>query len=47
MYSLATFNSHGLTLILTWIDNYINYKMWDEITYPSPNFNRWSLAMQK
>ena len=26
-------------LLLTWISNYINHKMWDEITYPFPNFN--------
>ena len=24
--------SHGLTLILAWINNYICYNMWDEIT---------------
>ena len=31
---------HGLTLISTWINNYIpHYKVWDEITYPLPNFN--------
>ena len=23
----------------TWISNYIHYKAWDEIAYPSPNFN--------
>ena len=26
-------------LIPTWISNYIHYKVWDEITYPMPNFN--------
>ena len=26
-------------LFLTWINNYIHYKVWDEITYPFPNFN--------
>ena len=30
---------YGLTLIPAWISNYMNYKMWDEITYPFPNFN--------
>ena len=30
---------HGLTLILTWISNYIHYKVWDELTYPPLNFN--------
>ena len=32
------FYYHGLTLILVWISNYTHYKMWDEITYPFPNF---------
>ena len=33
---------YGLTeeiIILAWVSNYIHYKMWDEITYPSPNFS--------
>ena len=33
------FYQHGLTLIPIWISNYIQYKVWDEITYPFPNFN--------
>ena len=33
------FYQHGLTLIPTWISNYIHYKLWDEITYPFLNFN--------
>ena len=28
-----------LTWISSWIGNYSHYKMWDEITYPFPNFN--------
>ena len=28
-----------LTLIPAWISNYIHCKVWDEITYPFPNFN--------
>ena len=28
-----------LTLISAWISNYVHYKMWDEMTYPFPNFN--------
>ena len=35
----SPFYKHGLTLIPAWISNYINYKVWDEITYPFPNFN--------
>ena len=38
---------HGLTLIPAWISNYIHYKLWDEITYPFLNFNRWNLGMDK
>ena len=30
---------HGLTLIPAWIRNHMPSKMWDEITYPFPNFN--------
>ena len=33
------FYLHGLTLIPTWISNHIPSKVWDEITYPFPNFN--------
>ena len=29
---------HGLILIPAWISNYIDYKLWDDITYPFPNF---------
>ena len=32
-------NFPGLGLIPAWIFNYIHHKMWDEITYPFPNFN--------
>ena len=27
------------TLISAWISNYIQYQVWDEVTYPFPNFN--------
>ena len=33
------FYQHGLTLIPAWISKYIHYKVCDEITYPSLNFN--------
>ena len=29
----------GLTLIPVWKWNYIHYKVWDKIIYPSPNLN--------
>ena len=29
-----------LTLIPAWISNYTHYIMWDEVTYPFPNFKR-------
>ena len=38
------YNLHGLTLISTWINNRIHYKMWDEIIYPLPKFNDVSVA---
>ena len=40
----------GLTLITSWISNYIHYKVWDEISFALPNFNgerRWRLGMGK
>ena len=38
-----------LRVNLAWISNYIHLKVWDEMTYPFPNFNgsRWSLWMDK
>ena len=33
------FYQHGLTLIPTWIINYIHYKVMDEIAYPFLNLN--------
>ena len=37
--NMGSFNKQGLTLISAWISKYINYKAWDEITNPFPNFN--------
>ena len=36
--------SGGWNEIPAWINNYIHYKVWDEITYPFPNFN--SIAVE-
>ena len=36
---------HGLSLILAWITNYIHDKVWDEITYPFPNFNGYTIEV--
>ena len=36
---LGPFYWHAITLIIAWMTNYIHYKMWDEITFPFPNFN--------
>ena len=36
---------HGLTLIPVWISNHMPSKMWDEITYPFPNFNGINVAV--
>ena len=37
--SKGPFYKPGLTLISSRMSNYIHYKVWDEITYPFPNFN--------
>ena len=37
--SSGRFYQHGLTLIPALISDPIHYKVWDEIAYPSPNFN--------
>ena len=36
---LTNIIEHGLTLIPAWVSNHIHYHVWDEITYPPPNFN--------
>ena len=36
-----------INLSPAWISNYNYYKMWDEITYPFPNFNGWRLGMDE
>ena len=36
----GNFYYHEIILIPAWISNNINYKVWGEITYPLPNFNR-------
>ena len=33
------FYKHGLTLIPSWISNYMPREVWDEIIYPFLNFN--------
>ena len=35
--SRSLFYWHGLTLISTWISNYMHYKVWDEIAYQFRN----------
>ena len=39
-FEKVTFYLHGLTLTPAWISNHTYSKVWDEITYPSPNFKR-------
>ena len=39
MTSSGPFYQHGLTLILAWICNHIDYKVCDEIMYPFLNFS--------
>ena len=36
---MSEYSSGPFHLIPAWICNYIHYKGWDKITYPSPNFN--------
>ena len=40
-YALAPFSlwCEATILIQAWMNNYIHYKVWDEIIYPFPNFN--------
>ena len=38
---------HGLSLFPAWISNNIPCKVWDEITYPFPNYNDASVGMDK
>ena len=35
----GVFYTHGSTLNLAWVNNYIQHKVWDEIMYPFLNFN--------
>ena len=39
MTTRVPFYEHKSTFIPAWISNYIHHKVWDEITYPFPNFN--------
>ena len=41
--SVALFYQHGLTLNPAWISNYMYHKVWDELTYPFPNFNGYTV----
>ena len=34
-----TVSAYGLTLIPACISNHMHSQVWDEITYPFPNFN--------
>ena len=38
-FAQGPFYHHGLTLFPPWVSNHLSSKMWDEITYPFPNFN--------
>ena len=41
----APFTKQGLTLIPACISNHMASKVWDEITYPFPNLNGWSVEV--
>ena len=38
-------SDHGLTLTPAWVFYYIYYDMWDEMTYPFPNFNGYTVEV--
>ena len=38
-FPYGLFYQHGLSLIPALTSNHIHYNVWDEITYPFPNFN--------
>ena len=40
------FYLHVLNLIPTWINNFICYEVWDEITHPLQRWQYWSLGME-
>ena len=35
----------SIALILTWISNHMPRKVWDETTYPFPNFNSFAFEV--
>ena len=37
--TLSSFHKYEFNLIPAWISDSTHYKVWDEITYPFPNFN--------
>ena len=39
LFTSCAFYKHWLTLIRSWISNYIHYEVWAEITYPFLNSN--------
>ena len=39
MTQVVEINPHGGQETSAWINNYIHYKVWNEITNPFPNFN--------
>ena len=44
-YGPGTLFWYRITLILAWENNYIYYKVWDEITYPFVNFNGYTVEI--
>ena len=49
-YTGGQFYEYGITLIPAWMNNYIHYKVWDEISFSIPKLqrcNRWSLGVDK
>ena len=50
LLALGSSNSYGLSLIWTWISNYIHYRVWNVINYLTPKlrwYNNCNLGMDK
>ena len=46
-HTFYPFYQHGLTLIPTWISNYTHREVWNDIAYPFPNFNGYTVEVWK
>ena len=42
-FGLGPFYWYGLTLSPVWISNHLSSKVWDQMIYPFPKFNAWTI----